>query len=309
MLMAGYYPFRPASWLSIEGEDAPEFLQGQFTNHLPPKSARSCTYGLWLDRKGRVQADGSVLRTRDEGFQLFSYGSPARVLVDHLEAFIIADDVEVIDETQGVAGISVVGDSAVSALEKRLGLPAPGEVLATEEGTIFVGRRSGGPNFEWVMAADARPAAMAGLRDAGLEEMGRVQIDRIRLQAGIPLVPEEIGPGDFPQEGGLERDAISFTKGCYLGQEVMARLQATGRVRRRLVPVRVDGEVTPPAPLYKGAVQVGELRTRLATDEEGANGFAMIKLGSGVVSGDGLAFEPDGPVRVQHLGRPAGEGR
>ena len=87
-------------------------------------------------------------------------------------------------------------------------------------------------------------------------------MESLRIQSGIPSVPMDIGPGDLPQEGGLERDAISFTKGCYLGQEVMARLKSMGHVQRRLFKVGGQGE-SPIAGIKVlcGGQNVGELRT------------------------------------------------
>lgn len=308
MLTAGFYPFKPASWLSVEGDDAPEFLQGQFSNFLPLEIARSCTYGLWLDRRGRVQADSFVLRTGEIAFQVFSYTSPAPVLAERLEAFIIADDVEVADQTDTVAAISLVGEEASLVLEKRVGLPPPGRFLTTDDGFVFAGRRIDGPSYEWVMAVDVLAATSDRLRAAGLEEMSQGRMEAERIRAGIPSVPEEIGPGDLPQEGGLEEDAVSFTKGCYLGQEVMARLQATGRVRRRLVPVKVEETPRLPAPLYLGSEQVGELRTVTESGEGESYGHAMIKLGAGLTPGSELMLEPGGPARVEVMPGAEGEG-
>jgi hypothetical protein len=94
----------------------------------------------------------------------------------------------------------------------------------------------------------------------------------------VPAIPAEFGPGDLPQEAGLETVAISFTKGCYLGQEVMARLQAMGQVRRRLV--RVAGLGLAPAAgveLLQAGRRVGELR---AAEHYGTGwlGLAMVNL-------------------------------
>ncbi|RLC10880.1 MAG: hypothetical protein DRI24_19610, partial [Deltaproteobacteria bacterium] len=108
MLETGYFPYKPAAWLSVQGEDAPGFLQGQFSNRLEPKNAHLCTYGVWLDRRGRVQADGFVFLVGDI-HQIFSYGSPAAGLVERLDAYIIADDVELADETDKVTAISLIG--------------------------------------------------------------------------------------------------------------------------------------------------------------------------------------------------------
>ncbi len=114
----------------------------------------------------------------------------------------------------------------------------------------------------------------------------------------VPRVPQDVGPGDLPQEGGLERDAVCFTKGCFLGQEVMARLRSMGRLRRRLMRVRGEGALSGglPAALYREGVRCGELRSVYCT-EEGYVGLAMISL---PVLGACrlLSLSPEGPANV-----------
>jgi folate-binding protein YgfZ len=106
------------------------------------------------------------------------------------------------------------------------------------------------------------------------------EMERQRVQARVPAVPVDIGPGDLPNEGALEVDAISYTKGCYLGQEVMARLKSMGKVRRRLL--RVTGAIAewPPLPasLFLGERKVGELRSAVRADGGGFVGLAMLSL-------------------------------
>jgi len=308
MLETGYFLYKPAAWLSVRGEDAPGFLQGQFSNQLESKNAQLCTYGLWLDRRGRVQADGFVLLIGDT-HHIFSYDSPVAGLVERLNTYIIADDVDLADETDKVKVISLIGDEAVSILGQLVGLPAPGEVKVIDRGILFAGRRTDGPNFEWVMTVDAVTGVQAQLHQAGLKEYRRDQLDRLRIRSGIPMVPMEIGSGDLPQEGGLEREAVSFTKGCYLGQEVMARLQATGRIRRRLIAVRVEEPSSVPGPLFRGSEQVGELRTVVGVGLDGPNGVAMVKIDAARQAATGLSLVPDGPVRVQMMAHMGGDSR
>ena len=103
--------------------------------------------------------------------------------------------------------------------------------------------------------------------------------------AGIPSVPGDIGPADLPNEGGLEADAISYSKGCYLGQEVMARIKSLGRVRRTLV--RVTGTVAPPAVpagLWQGERREGELRSAAPTPG-GFDGLALVSVTSAAAGG------------------------
>jgi hypothetical protein len=123
-------------------------------------------------------------------------------------------------------------------------------------------------------AADA-PSALPRLR--GLAEVGAETLERLRIAAVIPAVPRDAGPGDLPQEAGLGEAAVSYTKGCFLGQEVMARLKTRGRVRRRLRLVRGTGGLPElPAPLWHAGKMAGELRS--AAPGESGEGFAGLAM-------------------------------
>jgi folate-binding protein YgfZ len=106
------------------------------------------------------------------------------------------------------------------------------------------------------------------------------EMARRRIVAGIPAIPTEVGAADLPNEAGLDAAAVSYTKGCYLGQEVMARLKSMGQVRRRLWQVNGTGEPWPklPAPVFAGARQVGELRSAVRDGAGGWLGMAMVSL-------------------------------
>ncbi len=261
---ASFLPFRPAAWLRVTGADAPEFLQGQFSNDLS-RAADGAVYGLWLDHKGRVRADSFVLR-RGAEFWLGSYGSAAAGIRSRLEDFIVADDVAVEDATSDWAGVALIGEGTGAWLAAD---PRPG--------MIFRGRRASGENWEWVFPATLAPEVRAGLPD-GFEE-GQSAAERRRIGAGIPLVPSDLGPGDLPHEGGLEAEAISYTKGCYLGQEVMARLRIKGRIRRRLGRVAGPGPIPAPGTaLWQEGIQVGDMRTAAPDGRDGFCGLAMFSL-------------------------------
>jgi folate-binding protein YgfZ len=111
-------------------------------------------------------------------------------------------------------------------------------------------------------------------------------------------VPVDLGPGDLPGEAGLEEMAISYTKGCYLGQEVMARLTSMGQVRRRLMRVRGPWQVPAvPAALWQNSKQVGELRSGVG-GETGFVGMAMLSLVNWQRELP-LALEVTGPAVIQ----------
>ena len=278
-----YHNYRPSAVLKISGEDAFSFLQGQVTQDLrPSKETRTSSYGLWLNQKGKVVADSFVLSAGAD-WLVVSLFSAAEVIRQRLETYVIADDVTIEDVTARWAGVSVLGEGAADVFS------------ATNGGFVFAGRRTCEPNWErlYPISADA-PTAV--LRERGFAELDVVAMERLRIEAGIPSVPRDIGPEDLPNEGGLDRDAISYTKGCYLGQEVMARLKTMGQVRRRLM--RVAGVVTPPAvlpaPLFVDGKKIGELRSAART-EEGFVGLAMISL-LGLAGRQLLSFSPDTPA-------------
>jgi folate-binding protein YgfZ len=284
--------------LKITGDDAFSFLQGQFTQDLAPcTKSQFFAYGLWLNQKGKVLADSFVLK-RGADWLCVSLFSAAKTIRDRLESYVIADDVTVEDVTAHWAGVCVLGAGSAEALA-AVGVSVPGERAWAEAGSgmIFSGRRFVGANWEWLypVAGDS-PAEL--LRAQGVQEISTGELERLRIEAGIPAVPRDIGPEDLPNEGGLEHDAISYTKGCYLGQEVMARLKSMGKVRRRLLRVEGSGAITaePPALLFVGGKKLGELRSAVRVGE-GFVGLAMISL-LGMTGRPLLSFSPEGTANI-----------
>jgi folate-binding protein YgfZ len=284
-----FYRWRPAACLQVSGEDALTFLQGQVTNDLHQDAKGGAVYGLWLNQKGKVLADSFVRKISNREAWIVSYFSPAMVIRERLEAYIIADDVVIADATETMMGITVFG--AVTAADFGLGA----------SGWSFSGRRTRDPHTEIIFPVSAGTGLSAQLADGIL--LAAEQMEWKRIAAGIPAVPTDIGPADLPNEGGLEAEAISYTKGCYLGQEVMARLKSMGQVRRRLIRVRGAGEPPPRATaLYQGERKVGELRS---TARDGAEwiGLALVALPQ-LRRDAGLALAPGGAPAIGFADEP-----
>lgn len=261
--------------LRISGPDSNTFLQGQFTQDLR-RPAGACSYGLWLNQKGKVIADSFVLRVAENDHLVWAPRTSAAVLRERLESYLIADEVEIVDATavHGALAIWGVGAAAIGA---RFGaVPEAGAFAAAANEFIFRARFSAGDNFVCVTAdVEGLRRELAAL---GATEAERDTLEAYRIAAGLPAVPDDIGPNDLPNEGGLDADAISYTKGCYLGQEVMSRLKNLGQVRRRLFVIEGDGE--PPAahaPVRQGEKQVGETRSS-ARVGSGFVAMAMLSL-------------------------------
>ncbi len=252
-----FYEYRPAAHLRVTDEDAADFLQSQFTNELRPFAEGQCTYGLWLDVKAKVIADSVVLCEGDETFRIISERCSGEVIAAHLERHIIADDVAIEHRESGFA--FQISAQAVSAIGWEL--PERGRFIARAAGILFC-VREGIYNMVLDSELDFK-VLQRELLEAGFSSLSDADCAFARIAEGIPQVPDEIGASDLPGEGELERDAISFTKGCYLGQEVVARMHNIGKPQRRLFIVRGVGEIPErPIALYNAdSKQVGELRS------------------------------------------------
>lgn len=289
---------RPAAVLKVAGQDALTFLQGQFTQELRGSSEHLAAYGLWLNQKGKVLADSFALRDGAEWW-LVSLTSPAFAIRDRLEAYIIADDVQIEDRTAEWNAVVLTGTGVDEALRfVDVALPAAGAWVPAQTGMLFRGRDlDGAASWVWLLPyADAAALARASQGSPLSEESWH----RLRLRSGVPAIPTEFGPGDLPNEAALESEAISYTKGCYLGQEVMARLKSMGQVRRRLVRIRASGPISPlPAPLYSGAKKVGEVRAAVRAEApDQMVGLAMVSL-LGLEVQQPLSLVPETPPTVR----------
>lgn len=240
------------------------------------------TRALWLSIKGRVLAETLALRDEGDAWWLWAAHGEGAALRRRLEEFIIADDVTVENpgDEGGWEAVTLAGLAAEAWLREARGgeaPPAEGAWARFGGGFLFAGRRGRAAIWEWL-----RPAGGAAVWPAELGELHERDLVRGRIAAGVPAIPGEFGPQDLPQEAGLEEVAVSFNKGCYLGQEVMARLHAMGRVRRRLLRVAGDGAAPAAgAGLVAAGVpekKIGELRAAVDDGRGGWIGLAMVNL-------------------------------
>jgi folate-binding protein YgfZ len=196
----------------VTGEDAAAFLQGQCSADLRGVALADA---LWLNRKGRVLAHTVIVKEVDGSHLLLGPHLSAEALIAVVTANVIADDVVATDESALWQKWAVWGDEPKLASAKA-----------------FATRRYGVAAWDVLTPVGASsPGVPASLAD----------LDALRVAAGVPAVPADCGANEFPQECGLEA-WVSYTKGCYLGQEVMARIQSMGSLRRILR--RVSGVVS-----------------------------------------------------------------
>lgn len=304
-----FYKSYPSTCVIVEGGDSFQFLQSQFSNNLKAAGPGLVTYGLWLDRRGKVAADSFVFCQESNRFFIHSYFCSPSSIIEKLEQNIIADDVTLSDESGLFTCFSCWGLEDTEWLA-TLGLNEPNSGAFNErEGSILWGsRRSRSKSFDFLVPENS-VSEVEGKVDEYLAQTGghwasENELHAERIVSGIPWVPIEIGPKEFPQEGGLESDSVSFTKGCYLGQEVMARIYSRGAVKRGLYRVFSEDwsdKLDMPCELFLKGSDVGELRSMIPS-EGGFLGHALLR-DSAVDSKVSLSLIPGGDAAVNIVGR------
>jgi tRNA-modifying protein YgfZ len=219
--------FRDVAVIDVAGSDRESFLQGQLTQdvrNLSPEESRSAA---GLTPKGKLLFVARVLGL-EERLRLLLPGGLRQPVLDHLRKYAVFNKVSIEDRTEEFVRIGLYGPEG-----GRLELPAP-----------IVGLGAKGEFAADLIAPADRKAEIEGLlRAAGSSEVSAVTAEILRVEAGRPLFGRDMDSTNLPDEVGMD-DAISTTKGCYVGQEVVAHLRTYGRVNRRLVSFRFpDGPI------------------------------------------------------------------
>jgi len=242
-------------WLrrvAVRGEDRFRWLSGMVTNTVTDLGTNAGAWNLVLNAQGRIQGDLHVWRDGN-ALDLTIAADQYDRLLAHLERFIIMDDVELaplsLDTDGNLSGETALGLSGPLAADllARLDLPAPGEPLTSARAAwngagIRVVRAFGAlaPHYElWVRAAQI-PALWQSLLEAGAIPVGAASLEAFRIAEGIPAYGIDMAERDLPQETSQMR-ALHFSKGCYLGQEIVERIRSRGSVHRHLRPLELSG--------------------------------------------------------------------
>jgi folate-binding protein YgfZ len=256
----GWSPLPARSCLQARGRDAVTFVDHFTTAAVARLEPAAGCEGFFTDARGWVLALTSIMRTAD-GLWIDAAAGIAPVLLAHLEHYHIREDVELVDASATRASYLIAGPTAADWLA------AHGTSGARAQGAVRLGGVAadvarpawcGDDGFLVQVAAADGPRLEAWLVAAGLPRLDTAAVAARRLEAGWPEA-EDIPAKTLPQELGRDAQAISFTKGCYLGQETVARLDALGHVNRRLVALATDTVATVGAEVRCGAEPVAQV--------------------------------------------------
>jgi folate-binding protein YgfZ len=243
----------PLGLVEAAGGDAVRFVDNFTTAAVSALAIGGGSEAFFTDARGQVLTLATILRT-ETGMLVVTPPGLAATLRDHLEHYHIREAVELRDASADTAAFLLAGPQAAAALERLSGSVAPGDTLAHQ--TVALGglaarivRAEGqGADGYWILVPATSAAAVADLlADAALPRADDGDFESLRLEARYPAAAD-IPPKTLPQELGRDARAISFTKGCYLGQETVARLDALGHVNRRLVLLAIAAAEPPAVP-------------------------------------------------------------
>ena len=241
---AGLVPLLSTTPLRLTGADRLDFLHGQVSNEVKRLAAGETNTSLMLNVKGHALAQMRVYRREDDLFVAVQGGAGAFVQRE-LQAHIIFDQVELESLPDAIISFTLQGPEARAVLSTvfETELPSAGTFVqpSFESAKVLISpsRWSAAGGFDLhVLSRDALKL-FDGLEQAGVTPAGEDALEAVRVAAGIASAWGEGGEGALPQEVGLEH-AVSYRKGCYLGQEIMARIEARGKVRKGLRGVRLE---------------------------------------------------------------------
>jgi len=265
------------------GEDRARLLHAMTTNQVQALKPGEGCYVFFLNAQGRILGDANLFCFEDS-FLLDTEPETRTKLYEHLDRYIIADDVSLEDLTESLATIAIEGPGARQILES-LRAPLPEAPYST---TIWNGRviarvdsTGSGGFFVFVPVAE-KPALCDGLLAAGAVPVAADEARIVRIEHGRPRYGDEISERYLLQETG-QMHAVSFSKGCYLGQEIVERVRSRAQIHRVLKRLEIDS-TEPPQP-----------GTKLKVDDKDAAEISSAAFSPAVGKVIALAY-----VRVQY---------
>jgi folate-binding protein YgfZ len=261
----------------LSGGDRRSFLHALLTNDIVSLVAGKGTYAAYLTPQGRMISDMRVVETGTD-ILLGVERAVAAPLAERLGKLIFSEDVQVRDASDELDELGLYGSRASEMIVSLAGVSA-GTLLAeydnlTSGFTIVRDETFGVPGFDMSLARGEGAATRRKLVDLGALPADLETLETLRIEAGRPRFGVDMFTDTIPLEAGIEDRAISFTKGCYVGQEVIGRVmhRGHGRVARRLVRLLVPGGV-PPLPgerIFAGPQPVGEITSAAESPKVGA---------------------------------------
>lgn len=251
--------------LLVAGKDGISFLNGLLTNDVTKISEGQGQRSALLTPKARVLSD-LHLYYQPNAILVDTGDSPSSKVKEDLDRFVITEDVQIRNATDDIVQMTVQGPKSTRAVKETLGVEV-GDLKSLQQrnvgpATIVARDRTGHGGYDLFLPNDEAEAVWQGFLlkggDIGIRPVGKSAMEILRVEAGYPKYGADISEEFIVLEAGF-KDAISFTKGCYMGQEVVARATHIGRVNKQLVGLKIETRdpIAPRTKLKKDSVDAG----------------------------------------------------
>lgn len=237
--------------IEVSGKDRTHFLHSFCTADIKKLAAGRACEAFVTNHQGKIVGHVLVLNL-DDSLLIDTVGGQADGLIAHFDRFVISEDVAFKDMSATKSDLLISGADAVALLERLSSQTPPAEMMA-HTSAVIAGHKAlivrveyAGP-MSFFLQIDSSHAAevFAAAEQAGARRCDHNAVEMARIEAGVPLFGREITEDNLPQEINRDAKAISFTKGCYLGQETVARIDALGHVNRVLAGLRFQDHAIP----------------------------------------------------------------
>jgi folate-binding protein YgfZ len=241
----------------ITGRDAQDFLHRMISNDVKSLQPGKGVWALFLDIKGHIQGDMKIYRFQDFLMMILQRHALERV-IKGLDRYVISEQLQMVDVSEEFGLFQIFGPNAASVLQSKGVQALPTDELSFQSASI------NGIEIQIICMGTGYsilvPAGSATdlLNFLDLQPIGQRAFNIFRIETGLPVLGSDFDDSNLPQESRLDK-AISFTKGCYLGQEVIARLDAQGHVNKILVGLESSTELKPEQKLYFGGKEIGRI--------------------------------------------------
>ncbi len=296
---AAVVPLKGRALIAVTGDEAERFLQNQLTCDMATLGAERHLLGAYCNPKGRLLAVFRVFRF-EEATILAVAGDVAEPLLERLTLYRMRARVTFTRREEELVGVGVVGEDALMALEARGALPAqPGEARSLE-GCVALRMEGSAARCELWGRRDRVAELVEGL---GASLPGEAW-DLLDIRAGVPRIHDATFEAFVPHMVGLpEAGGVSFTKGCYPGQEIVSRMEHLGAPKRKLVRLRGEGELPGPgtrvrAKSAEGEREGGVVLYAAANEHETVDMLAVVPLGA-LEAGQTLHLVEEGEVLAE----------
>ncbi len=290
---AGLFDRSDRGKLAVTGDEAAAFLDSMLSNDIGGVPVGGGVYATLLTHKGRILADPRVIRTT-EGFLLDTERVGLQALFDAIRQLRIGYRAELHKRTLERSLISLIGPRSEELVTDS---PGPDEHANTETqvaGVPVLAVRTP-VGVDLIFASEAFATVRGHLERHGATPVRESAVECIRVERGSPRLGVDMDETTMPQEAGIHGLAVSFTKGCYVGQETVARLYWKGKPNRHLRGLRLSGPASPGDELRLEETVVGTLTSVAISPTHGPLGLALVRRAAG--PGDELTVA-DGNVRA-----------